>query len=97
MADYFPGSAEELTLSQGAEQIAYCYYCQSCQFRERVNLTKIAADYPAETKVGDLLRLLPCGQCGSTKKIVMTLWLVASTTHKMLTERGFPLWDDESA
>jgi hypothetical protein len=30
---YFPGSAHNLTISQGAEQLAYCYYCQSCKFK----------------------------------------------------------------
>lgn len=92
---YYPGSGHALTLSQGAEQLAYCYQCQACRFQERVNLTRIAADYPPETQVGDLLHLLPCGQCGSTNKIVMLLWLSATTTNQMLEERGFPVWDDD--
>jgi hypothetical protein len=92
---YFPGSGHALTLSQGAEQLAYCYQCQQCKFQERVHLTRIAADYPAETQVGDLLKLLPCGQCGSTDKIVMLLWLNSTTTEQMLRERGFPVWDDD--
>jgi hypothetical protein len=87
---YFPGSGEALTLGEAASQLAYCYQCQECKFQERVNLTRTAADYPPETKVGDLLHLLPCGRCGSTKKIVMTLWLSATTTDQMLRERGFP-------
>lgn len=91
---YFPGSGHALTLSEGAEKLAYCYYCQQCGFRERVNLTKTAADYPAETQVGDLLKLLPCGACGRTDKIVMLLWLSATTTNQMLAERGFPVWDE---
>lgn len=88
-------SAEDLTLSQGAERIAYCYQCQSCKFKERINLTRLAADFPRHTKVGDLLHTLPCGECGSTKKIVMTLWLTATTTDRMLEERGYPVWRDE--
>jgi hypothetical protein len=92
---YGPGSAEALTLGEAASQIAYCYYCQACGFRERVHLTRIAADYPPETRVGDLLRQLPCGQCGDTKKIVMTLWLRATTTDRTLEERGFPVWPDD--
>jgi hypothetical protein len=91
---YHPGTAEALTLTQAASLIAYCYYCQACKFKERVNLTRLAADYPIETLVGDLLGLLPCGKCGSTKKIVMTLWLNATTTDRTLEERGFPIWDD---
>jgi hypothetical protein len=89
-------SAEDLTLSQAATQIAYCYQCQACGFKERVNLTKNAADYPRETRVGNLLTLLPCGKCNSTKKIVMTLWLRATTTDRMLEERGYPVWDEDS-
>lgn len=92
---YYPGSAAALTLSEAAEQIAYCYECKACPFKERVNLTRIAADYPPETLVGDLAKLLPCGQCGSTEKIVMTLWLNATTTERMLSERGYPVWDED--
>jgi hypothetical protein len=92
---YYPGSAEALTLSEAAEQIAYCFQCQACRSKERVNLTRLAADFPAETRVGDLLDKLPCGQCGSTKKIVMTLWLSATTTNQMLVERGYPIWDED--
>ena len=92
---YFPGSGHALTLGEAAEQLAYCYYCKDCQYKERVSLTRIAADYPPETQVGDLLDRLPCGQCGSTKKIVMLLWLNATTTDHMLRERGFPVWDPE--
>lgn len=92
---YFPGSGGDLTLSQGAEQLAYCYECLQCKFKERVNLTRLAADYPPETLVGDLLNILPCGQCGQTKKIVMTLWLSATTTDRTLEERGYPVWDTE--
>lgn len=95
MANYFPGSGHDLSLSEGAAQLAYCYQCKQCKFQERVNLTRVAADYPAETKVGDLLRLLPCGQCGHTEKIVMLLWLSASTTGQMLMEQGFPVWDED--
>ena len=87
---YFPGSGHALTLGEGASQLAYCYQCQDCKFQERANLTRIAADYPAETQIGDLLELLPCGQCGSKRKIVMLLWLSATTTEQMLRERGFP-------
>lgn len=92
---HFPGSANALTLSEGAEQLAYCYECQGCGFKERVRLTRIAADFPPETQVGDLYRLLPCGRCRKTKKIVMTLWLSATTTERMLKERGYPVWDDD--
>lgn len=92
---YFPGSGHALTLSQGAEQLAYCYECKQCRFEERVNLTRTAADYPAETQVGDLLKLLPCGRCGSIDKIVMLLWLNVTTTEQMLRERGFPVWDED--
>lgn len=92
---YHPGSAEALTLSEAASRIAYCYQCQACKFKERVNLTRIAADYPAKAQVGDLLEQLPCGRCRSTKKIVMTLWLSATTTNQMLEERGYPVWDED--
>lgn len=92
---YFPGSGAALTLSQGAAQLAYCYECKACPFKERVNLTRIAADYPPETQVGDLLKLLPCGACGSTDKMVMLLWLSSTTTDQMLAERGYPVWDDD--
>ena len=92
---YREGSAEALTLSEAASRIAYCYYCQECKFRERVRLTRLAADYPPETRIGDLLKLLPCGQCGSKNKIIMTLWLSATTTDKMLQERGYPVWDED--
>lgn len=92
---YFPGSGHALTLSEAATQLAYCYHCQACGFKERVNLTRMAADYPAETQVGDLLERLPCGQCGSTKKTTMLLWLSATTTDQMLEERGYPVWDED--
>lgn len=92
---YYPGSGHALTLSEGAEQLAYCYYCQSCGHQERVNLTRLAADYPPETKVGDLLDTLPCGRCLSTEKVVMLLWLNATTTDQTLRERGFPIWGSE--
>lgn len=92
---YFPGSGHALTLSEGAEQLAYCYQCKDCKFKERVNLTRLAADYPPETQVGDLLHLLPCGGCGGTNKIVMLLWLSATTTNQMLLEQGFPVWGSE--
>lgn len=92
---YFPGSGAALTLSEAAEQLAYCYYCKDCPNKERVNLTRIAADYPPQTQVGDLANLLPCGQCSSTRKTVMLLWLSATTTDQMLLERGFPVWGSE--
>lgn len=95
MVDYFPGSGHDLTLSQGAAQLAYCYQCKQCRFKERVNLTRVAADYPAETKVGDLGKLLPCGQCGGFDKIVTLLWLSASTTDRMLEEMGYPAWNED--
>lgn len=84
-----------LTLSEAASQIAYCYHCQDCKFRERIRLTKVAADYPLQTLVGDLDKLLPCGRCGSMNKIIMTLWLTATTTDKMLQERGLPVWEGD--
>lgn len=96
MNPYHPGSSAALTLSEAASQIAYCYECQVCKFKERINLTRLAADHPRKTYVGDLLETLPCGQCGQTKKIVMTLWLSATTTDRMLEERGYPVWDEES-
>lgn len=89
---YCPGSAEALTLREGAEQIAYCYYCQVCPHRARVDLGLIADDYEPGTLVGDLIKRLKCAECGGTKKIVMTLWLRATTTEQMLRERGFPVW-----
>ena len=92
MTKYYPGSGHALTLSEGAEQLAYCYECKDCKFGERVNLTRVAADYPPETQVGDLLHLLPCGACGSTKKITMLLWLSATTTDQMLRQQGLPVW-----
>lgn len=92
---YFPGSGHALTLSQGAEQLAYCYQCKQCKFQERVNLTRVAADYPVEMKVGDLRKVFPCPGCGSAEKIVMLLWLSATTTDQMLRERGFPVWDED--
>lgn len=92
---YFPGSGAALTLSEGAEQLAYCYYCQECNFRERVRLTRVAADFPPETQIGDLQTQLPCSQCGGKKKIVLLLWLSATTTNTMLAERGFAVWDDD--
>lgn len=90
---YYPGSAEALTLAEAADRIAYCYYCQTCGHKERVKLALIADDYEPGTLVGDLLTRLKCGDCGDTKKLVMTLWLDASTTDQMLRERGFPVWE----
>lgn len=92
---YYPGSAEALTLHEAAAQIAYCYYCQACGHRQRVKLELIADDYEPGTLVGDLLKLLPCGECGDTKTIVMTLWLRATTTDQMLRERGYPVWEND--
>lgn len=92
---HFPGSGHALTLSEAAQKIAYCYQCRACGFKERVNLTRLAADYPPETQVGDLLTRLPCGKCGDTKKIVMLLWLDATTTAAMLRERGYPVWEED--
>lgn len=95
--DYWPGSAEALTLPEAASKIAYCYYCRICGFRERVNLTRLAADFEPSTRVGDLLTCLPCGQCGHTEKMVMTLWLSATTTEQMLRERNYPVWTPEES
>jgi hypothetical protein len=95
--DYYPGSGSALTLGEAADQLAYCYHCQSCGFKERINLTRVAADYPPEAQVGDLLKLLPCGQCGDTNKIVMLLWLSSTTTSSMLSERGFPVWEGDNS
>jgi hypothetical protein len=92
---YYPGSGHALSLGEAAAQLAYCYQCQACKFQERVSLTRVAADYPRETQVGDLAYLLPCGQCGGTKKIVMILWLSSTTTEQMLIERGYPVWRNE--
>lgn len=89
---YHPGSVEALPLIEAAKQIAYCYYCRACGHRERVKLALIADDYEPGTLVGDLLTRLKCGECGDTRKIVMTLWLTATTTDQMLRERGFPVW-----
>jgi hypothetical protein len=91
---YYPGSGHALTLSEGAEQLAYCYECKDCGNKERVNLTRIAADYPPETQVGDLAKLLPCGRCGGFNKILLLLWLSATTTDQMLEQRGYPVWNE---
>jgi hypothetical protein len=95
-AKYLPGTAESLTVSDAASRIAYCYYCQACEFRERIDLRLVAAYLPEDAQVGDLLSQLPCKQCGHTSKTVMTLWLDASATGPMLQERGFPVWDKDN-
>lgn len=90
---YFPGSAEALTISEASKQIAYCYRCNACRFQTRVDLRLISTRFEPGTLVGDLLHRLPCGQCGDTGKTVMTLWLTATMTARMLKERGYPVWE----
>jgi hypothetical protein len=93
--EYFPGSAQSLSLTDATTRLAYTYECRDCRWSERIRLTRMAADFPRSTRVGDLRGLLACGRCGSKQIIVMTLWLDASTTDRMLEERGLPVWDAE--
>jgi len=88
-------AASDMTLSEAAEVIAYCYFCKGCKHKERLRLTLVAASYPVDTLVGDLLTLLPCAACSQTPKIVMTLWLSMTSTDRMLHDAGFPTWMPE--
>lgn len=93
---YRPGSAEALTLTEGADQIAYCFKCKSCGLRQRLDLRLAASRLPPETQVGDLKEAWPCERCGDdAKKEIMTLWLRATTTTRMLEERGYPVWEGD--
>lgn len=92
---FLPGSCEALTLAEAEEQVAYCYTCKQCQFDERVNLREAAARHKPETLLGDLKTLWPCARCGDMGKIIMVLWLKATTTSRMLRESGYPVWDSD--
>lgn len=94
---YRPGSSAALTLRDAAEQIAYCYTCQNCGHKARVDLRIAASRLTPETQVGDLSRAWPCERCGDKKKITNSLWLKATTTTQTLEALGYPVWPDDDA
>lgn len=76
-------TAEQLTLAEAVELIAYGASCNRCHETRRVDLAKLRDRLGPHIRVGDIRARLRCSTCGNRKIIVVTLWQSASSTSSM--------------
>jgi hypothetical protein len=73
-------SAEQLTLAEAVELIAYGASCNRCQETRRVDLARLRDRLGPRFLVGDIRPRLRCSKCGTRKVIAVTLWTSATST-----------------
>jgi hypothetical protein len=76
-------TAEQLTLAEAVEVIAYGASCSRCHETRRVDLARLRDRLGAQFLVRDIRPRLRCSKCGNHRIIVVTLWTSASSTAAM--------------
>lgn len=76
-------SAEQLTLAEAVELIAYGASCNRCHETRRIDLAQLRDRLGPEFPVDDVRPRLRCSKCGNRRIITVTLWLSASSTDAM--------------
>jgi hypothetical protein len=79
--------AEQLTLAEAVELIAYGASCNRCHEMRRIDLAKVRDRLGPQFLVGDIRSRLRCSKCGNRNIIIVTLWQSASSTSSMSAHR----------